>query len=59
MDSGAVIWMILAILGAALVAGGVVGYRKGTGPAVKAFSAAAIAAGVVMWLIVLVTLPAS
>jgi hypothetical protein len=59
MDWGTVIWMILGILGAALVAAGIVAYRGGQGTGVRAFGAAAIAAGVVMWAIVLLTIPVS
>ena len=59
MNWDAIIWMILGILGAALIAGGVVAYRKGRGTGVRSFGAAAIAAGAVMWAIVIVTIPVS
>ncbi len=59
MDWGAVIWIILSILGAGFIAGGVVMYLKSKNPVVKAFGAAAVAMGVVMWAIVLFTLPVS
>ena len=59
MDWGAVIWIILSILGAALVAGGIVAYRRSTGTGVKSFGAASIAAGIVMWVIVIVAIPVS
>ena len=57
MDWGTVIWLILGVLGAALVVGGIVAYRRSTRTNVRVFSAAAIAAGVVMWAAVLLTVP--
>lgn len=59
MDWGLVIWLILAILGAALIVGGIVAYRGSAAVGVRAFAAAAVAAGVVMWAIILLTLPVS
>ena len=59
MDWAAVIWIILSILGAALIAGGIVAYRRSRRTGVRAFGAAALAAGIVMWAIVLVTIPVS
>ena len=59
MDWGAVVWLILGVLGAAFIAGGVVAYRGSTSVGVRAPAAAAVAAGVAMWVIVLVTIPAS
>ncbi len=53
------IWIILIVLGAALIAGGIVAYRGSRRTGVRAFSAAGIAAGVVMWAIVIITIPAS
>ena len=58
MDSG-VIWFILAVLGAALIVGGTVAYRGSTTVGVRALGAAFVAAGVAMWGVALVTLPAS
>ena len=49
----------LGILGAALVVGGIVGYRKSERAGVKTVSAASIASGVVMWALILFTMPAS
>jgi hypothetical protein len=49
----------LGILGAALVVGGIVGYRKSERVGVKTVSAASIASGVVMWALILFTMPAS
>ena len=59
MDWGAVIQLGLAIFGAAFAVGGIVAYRGSTRTGVRAISAAAIASGVVMWAIVLITVPAS
>ena len=59
MNWDAVVWMILSILGASLIVGGIVGYRRSQKTGARTFSAAAVAAGVVMWIIVLVTIPVS
>ena len=59
MDWGAVIQLILAILGAALIAGGIVAYRRSARTGVRTFGASAVAAGVVMWAVVLMTVPVS
>jgi hypothetical protein len=59
MNWDAVIWMILSILGAAFITGGIVAYRGSWRTRIRAFAAAAIAAGVVMWAIVIVTIPVS
>ena len=48
MDWGAVVQLTLAILGAVLIAGGIVGYRGSARTGVRAFGAAAVAGGVVM-----------
>jgi hypothetical protein len=48
---------ILGILGAALVAGGIVTNRRSTKVSARASGAAAVAAGVVMWAIILLTTP--
>ena len=52
-----IIAAILGILGAALIAGGIVGYRKGESTRTKAISAAAIAAGVIMLSTILFIMP--
>jgi len=52
-----IISVILGILGAALIAGGIVGYRKSESARAKAISAAAIAAGVVMLVIIVFIIP--
>lgn len=57
MDWSAVIVLILAVLGAALIAGGIVLYRGSPRVSGRAFGAAAVAAGAVMWLIILLTTP--
>jgi drug/metabolite transporter (DMT)-like permease len=49
----------LAVLGAALIAGGLVAYRYSPNTGAKTVSAAGIAAGVVMWLAILFILPVS
>ena len=49
--------IVLAVLGAASIVGGIVGYRKSKGSLAKTISAAAIAAGIVMWAIILFVLP--
>lgn len=47
----------LGILGAALIVGGIVGYRKSVRAGVKTLAAASIASGVVMWALILLTTP--
>jgi len=53
------ILIVLGVIGAACVVGGIVGYRKSESTKAKVISAAAIAAGVVMWAILLLVIPAS
>ena len=57
MDWGWIIIFGLAIVGAALIAGGVVAYRGTTRSASKVLGAMGIAAGVVMWGIVAMVVP--
>ena len=59
MDWGSVVWLILAVLGAASFAGGIVVYRRSMSVGGRAVGAASIAAGVVMWAIIVVTVPVS
>ncbi len=59
MDWGSVVWLILAVLGAASIAGGIIVYRGSMSVASRSFGAASVAAGVVMWAIILVTVPVS
>ncbi|MFC1958728.1 hypothetical protein ACFLV6_02300 [Chloroflexota bacterium] len=53
------ILIILGVLGAACIVGGIVGYRKSESARAKAISAASIAAGVVMWAAILLITPVS
>ena len=50
---------ILGILGAALIAGGIVTLRGSTRLAFRALGAALIAAGAVMWILIIMTIPVS
>ena len=59
MDWGAIILLALAILGAGLMAGGVVAYRLSTRVGVKAFAAASVAVGITMWAVVAMGTPVS
>ena len=59
MDWGFIIIVGLAILGAALMVGGIVAYRTSAKGEIKALAAAAVASGVVMWAVVLITTPVS
>ena len=52
MDWGTIILLALTILGAGLMAGGVVAYRLSTKVGIKAFGAASVAVGVTMWVVV-------
>jgi hypothetical protein len=56
---GFAILAIIGILGVALIAGGIVLYRGGARASVRAFGAASVAAGTVMWAIILVSTPMS
>jgi uncharacterized membrane protein YeaQ/YmgE (transglycosylase-associated protein family) len=59
MDWGFIVQMILGIVGAGMIVGGFVAYRGSNKTGLKAFSAAAVASGIVMWAIVAATLPVS
>ena len=60
MDWGIVIQLTLAIMGAALVVGGIVAYRgSGRTDAARPLAAAAVAAGAVMLVVVLLTVSVS
>jgi hypothetical protein len=50
-----IVTLILGIVGASLIAGGIVAYRKSESTRVKALSSAAVAAGLVMWAAIVVT----
>ena len=58
MDWGFIFQVTLAVLGAALIVGGIVAYRRSARTCVRSFGAAGVAAGVVMWAVVLLTFPA-
>ena len=58
IDWGFIFQVTLALLGAALIAGGIVAYRGSARTGVRSFGAAGVAAGVVMWAVVLPTFPA-
>ncbi|MFC1958788.1 hypothetical protein ACFLV6_02615 [Chloroflexota bacterium] len=53
------ILIVLGVLGAACIVGGIVGYRKSESARAKVISAAAIAAGVVMWAVIIFIMPVS
>ena len=59
MDWDLVVWLVLAVLGGALILGGMVAFRGNRRTLVRVIAAAAMAAGVVMWAIVLFTIPVS
>ena len=59
MDWDLAIWLVLAVLGGALILGGMVAFRGNRRTIVRVFAAAAMAAGVVMWAFVLLTVPVS
>jgi hypothetical protein len=54
---GLIFGIPLAVLGAALLVGGIVGYRKFSSSPAKVISAAAAAAGLAIWLIILFITP--
>ena len=57
MDWGFIVWLILGVLGAALIAGGIVAYRGSKAVLVRSLAASAIAGGTVMWAVILFTVP--
>lgn len=59
MDWGAVVWIVLGVAGAGLILGGIVAYRGSTNSGVRAASAAAMASGLAMWVVIGFTIPAS
>ncbi len=54
-----IILVMFGIVGGALIAGGIVAYRGSTRVKVRAFSAAAIVAGLVTWAVIAFIIPAS
>jgi drug/metabolite transporter (DMT)-like permease len=59
MDWGSIVWILLAIVGAAAIVGGIVAYRGSKSTGGQAAGAALAAAGIAMWAIVLITVPVS
>ena len=59
MNWDAILWLVLGILGAALITGGIVAYRGSPRVGVRAFGASATAAGIAMWAVVLIIVPVS
>lgn len=57
MDWGFIVWLILGVLGAALIAGGIVAYRGSKAVLVRSLAASAIAGGTVMWIIIYLMQP--
>ena len=57
MDWGSVIQLLLAIVGAAAMVGGFVLYRNATSAIGRAVGAGSVAAGAVMWAVVVLTVP--
>ena len=51
--------VVLSVLGGALIAGGLVGYRASRTAGGKVVSAAGIAAGLAMWAVILFVVPVS
>ncbi len=51
IDMGLIFFVLLPVLGAALVVGGVIAYRVSKTGMAKAFSAASIVSGIAMWLV--------
>jgi hypothetical protein len=59
MDWSVVILAGSGLVGAALIAGGIVTYRASTSVSVRAGAAAAIAVGIVLWAFILFVTPVS
>ncbi len=56
---GALIWLALALTGTALIVGGIILFLGKKKVSVRALAGAAVAVGVVMWAVLLFTLPVS
>lgn len=52
LDMGLIFIVLLPIVGAALIGGGIVAYRGSTAVMARAFSAASVVAGLAIWFIV-------
>ena len=59
MEWGWIVIYALAILGAALIGGGTVAYRGSSSNGIRSLAASSIAGGVMMWMVVLMVVPAS
>ena len=59
MDWGWVMIYALGIFGAGGIAGGIVAYRGSSRTGIRSIAAASIAAGVMMWMVVLMVVPTS
>ena len=52
LDMGLIFIVLLPVLGAALIGGGIVAYRGSTAVMARAFSAASVVAGLAMWFVI-------
>jgi len=59
MDWGTVVWIVLGVVGAGLIFGGIVAYRGTKKSGIQALAAGLIASGLVMWAVIGFTIPAS
>ena len=59
MDWGTVVWIVLGVVGAGLIFGGIVAYRGTKKSGIQALAAGLIAFGLVMWAVIGFTIPAS
>ncbi len=59
MEWGWIVIYALGILGVAFIAGGIVAYRGSRRTGIRSFAAASIASGAMMWMVVLLVVPAS
>ena len=59
MDASSVLWLVLLVLGAALIGGGIIAYRGSQKAGTRVLATAAMAAGAAMWAAALVTIPVS
>jgi len=59
MDAGSIVWLVLLVLGAALIGGGLFAYRGSQKSGTRVLATAAMAAGAAMWAAAIVTVPVS
>ena len=52
LDMGLIFIVLLPVLGAALIGGGIVAYRGSTAVMARALSAASVVAGLAMWFVI-------